>query len=302
MKIPDLIINFYGALHNRRFVPVRFLSPVRYLVRLAANKIIPFLYNKPYRSSKRGGRQNEKIIVSLTSFPARIGSVWLVVESLLRQTTLPDKIILWLSVDQFESIAGLPESLKKRQNDVFEIKLVEKDYRSHKKYLYAFVDYPDDIVITVDDDIFYPSTMIESLYQAHLQNPNAIICRYARKMKRDIDGRLLSYRRWSDCFEKKDMDIFFGSGGGTLFVPSKLYKDVTNVNLAIKLCPYADDVWLNAMTRMNGLPIMPITNHLILPVLCESKENLKSINVDQDLNDVQINEIVDYYKTNVFDR
>ena len=79
-----------------------------------------------------------------------------------------------------------------------------------------------------------------------------------------------------------------------------LYKDVTDINLAMKLCPYAEDVWLNAMARMNGLAIIPITRFLILPIFSKSKENLKSINVDQGLNDTQINNIMKYYKINIF--
>lgn len=298
MRIADFIINLYGFLYNRNGVPRRFFSPLRYIVRLVANKVLPKLYCKPCFFSKR--RVNEKIIVSMTTFPARIDSVWLVIESLLRQTVLPYKIILWLSIDQFNSIECLPESLKKRQNDIFEIKLVENDYRSHKKYLYAFVENPNDIVITVDDDIFYPSTMVETLYKEHLKNPNAVICRYACKIRIGVDGQCLPYEQWSDCYKKNDKDVFFGSGGGTLFVPSMLYKDVTDINLAMKLCPYADDVWLNAMARMNGLAIIPITRFLILPIFSKSKENLKSINVDQGLNDTQINNIMKYYKINIF--
>ena len=35
-----------------------------------------------------------------------------------------------------------------------EIIFVEEDLRSHKKYYYAFKEYQNDIIITIDDDIF----------------------------------------------------------------------------------------------------------------------------------------------------
>lgn len=76
-----------------------------------------------------------KIIVSLTSFPARINNVWLVVECMLRQTVHADKIILWLSKDQFPSDDCIPFSLKKRISDVFEIRMVSGDIRSHKSII-----------------------------------------------------------------------------------------------------------------------------------------------------------------------
>ena len=38
-----------------------------------------------------------KIVVSLTTYPARIGTVNQVVESIMRQSLPPDQIVLWLS-------------------------------------------------------------------------------------------------------------------------------------------------------------------------------------------------------------
>lgn len=40
--------------------------------------------------------------------------------------------------------------------------------------------YPDDLIITVDDDIFYPTTMIQTLVQYHELYPKSVICRYAK--------------------------------------------------------------------------------------------------------------------------
>ena len=53
-----------------------------------------------------------KLIVSLTSFPARINTVHQVIESLLNQTKKADKIILWLAPEQFPNgEKDLPEKL-----------------------------------------------------------------------------------------------------------------------------------------------------------------------------------------------
>lgn len=35
-------------------------------------------------------------------------------------------------------------------------------------------EYPDDIVITVDDDLVYPSDMIFNLYQSYLAFPDCV--------------------------------------------------------------------------------------------------------------------------------
>ena len=44
-------------------------------------------------------KRDTRLIVSLTSFPARIKTVHQTINTLLRQTVKPDHIILWLSED-----------------------------------------------------------------------------------------------------------------------------------------------------------------------------------------------------------
>lgn len=308
MNLLDFAVNSYGALHNRKGIPLRVLSPLRFFLRIISNRLLPRYLASPrkrgiYTESRKNDLVNEKkIIVSLTSFPGRISTVWMVIECMLRQTIRPDKIILYLSRKQFETDDCVPKSLMELQNDVFKIVFVKEDYRSHKKYLYVFQEHPNDIVITVDDDIFYPTTMIETLCANYRKYPNAVICRYAKKIKRNERGTLSPYREWREIFKLYETDCFFGSGGGTLFVPNKLFKDVTNAKLATALCPLADDIWLNAMARLNGLSLVPITRNLILPIFSETKETLKSINVNQNLNDVQIENVNKYYKKDVFER
>lgn len=54
-----------------------------------------------------------RIIVSMTSYPARINTVHLAIRSLLAQKVLPDKIVLWLCKSDFPNReADLPQSLR----------------------------------------------------------------------------------------------------------------------------------------------------------------------------------------------
>lgn len=41
-------------------------------------------------------RNLKQVIVSVTSYPARINEVVLAIKTIYRQTMLPDKVILWL--------------------------------------------------------------------------------------------------------------------------------------------------------------------------------------------------------------
>lgn len=283
----------YGCLYNRGPIPEWVFSPLRRSLRLLASYHLPeFLHNAPLPKSVC---HCNDVVVSLTSFPARINDVWMTISSMLRQTYTPAKIILWLSKEQFHSKQDLPNNLTRLEGDVFEIRFVESDIRSHKKYVYAFRDFPDMLVITVDDDIIYSPYLIESLVEEHKKHPDDVLCRYAKKINRGPDGKLLPYNKWKTLDYICDTDVFFGSGGGTLFQPQKMFKDILNLDLSQTLTPLADDIWLNAMSRLAGLKTRLITRELYLFLNNGNKISLSEQNVEMQQNDVQLNNTMDYY-------
>jgi hypothetical protein len=261
-----------------------------------ANKFVPDYLSQPSRYSERsynGGR----VIVSFTSFPARIANVWQVVECIKRQTVRPSKIILWLSKEQFPNEDCLPKSLTNRLDDTFEIRFVEGNIKSHKKYYYSFREYPDDLVILIDDDIYYPTDMISKLLDAHDRFQQSVICLYGYKMRYDKEGKLMSYSDWKFIPKGYQGDnFFFGSGGGTLIQPRLLYKDVLNKDLSFGMTPMADDIWLNAMVKLSGLNLVKLPAGIICPILESNKVALKTQNLYSNQNDVQLKYVTDYYK------
>ena len=294
-----LTTKWYSLLYNRKHYHRYLLSPVRFIAKRIANIILTRILRNKNGDTKAHFNADRKIIVTLTSFPKRINNVWMVIECMLRQTAMPDKIILWLSKEQFANLEILPNSLKERISEKFEIRLVDGDLRSHKKYCYAFNEFPNEYVITIDDDIFYPPYMIEELLKAREKYPNSVIGRYCLVMNYKEDGSLMPYNEWDEDYEVGQPNSFFGSGGGTLFAPSELYKDTTNSELAYSLAPLADDVWLNAMARLAGLKIVIISKELLLPILTKNDERLTQVNVYDSKNDQQINAIIDHYKKSI---
>lgn len=295
MNIYILLTNLYGALHNYKHVPFFILTPFRRFIRFLANLLLPkYLYKKNIYK----GRIQKNLVVSLTSFPARIENVWMVIETIKRQTVLPEKIILWLSKEQFPIMENIPSSLLDRQDELFEIRLVDGDIKSHKKFYYASCEFPDYMIVLIDDDIYYRLDMIERLLDAYRRNSRAIICQFGSIMKFDKNAQLLPYINWKKVTSgSTDNNLFFGSGGGTLFTPSKLYKDLTNKELFLELTPLADDVWLNAMARLAHLPIELLDPYLPLPIQGKGNQiKLSTTNVWEGKNDLQIKAISNYYR------
>lgn len=302
------MIDFFNSLYacingkNSFLAKLRVYSLCRFGIRQTANFILPLYFKLTSDTVKHSLPLSDKksqlrIIVTLTSFPLRISKLWIVIESILRQSYKPDKIILWLSKEQFSSLDCLPKILLDQRKRGLDIRLVDGDLRSHKKYYYAFQEFPNDIIVTVDDDIIYRKSLIETLYKNHLINNSSIICMYAYEMQFDSFGTILPYKKWFTANRLTHRNLFFGSGGGTLFPPEVLYTDVTNINLALKLCPLADDVWLNAMVQINKTPVFKVCdNNSILPVVNANDVTLASENQSRNRNDIQIQNIVEFYR------
>lgn len=274
-------------------------SLLRYILRNLANFFIP-IYLKVEKNLGRqhsiGNVFQKGLIVSFTSFPARIDTVWLVVESILRQTVKPEMLILWLSEDQFPTEDSLPKELLLQKKRGLEIRLCSGDIRSHKKYYYSMLNYPNYDLVTIDDDFFYPSTLIENL----LANRDGRRVVAHRCLKINIrNEHLAPYETWGQHlgYSKASLRNFATSGGGTLFPAGTLHPDVLDRELFLKLCPAADDVWLFFMALINGTEtIKTDLSPLYLPILNENKFALSHSNVGESQNDVQIQNVCQYYK------
>jgi hypothetical protein len=265
-------------------------------IKLFLNYYYP-IHCKLNKSYKIGKIQNN-VIVSLTSFPARIDRVWITVESLLRQTHRPEKIILWLAQSQFGTMDRLPKSLLIQREKGLEIKFCD-DIRSHKKYYYTMKAYPEAIVITVDDDTFYPENLVENLIATHKRYPNTVCCNLAHTITIE-NGKINPYKKWKSGADGDDepSDYIVPIGcEGILYPPKCLNENVFNKEQIKDLCPFADDLWLKAMSTLNNVKAVKSnpTSISYANFLNSNKNSLNTINVDQNMNDKQIESILNYY-------
>jgi len=302
------MINYFDELYskivdkNKFIARMKIYSIQRLLIRMIANLIIPIYYSlKQSQSSEKLGtnlKPNNRIIVSLTSFPKRINKLWIVIESLLMQTHKPDMIILWLSRNQFDSKDKLPKKLLLQQKRGLEIRFCDGDFKSHKKYFYTLKEYPNDFIITVDDDIVYHTTMIEQLVSLNLKYPNSVCCHRACCLI-TVNNKLLPYTDWPELFNDigPSHRIFQTSGGGTLFPPHSLHEEVVNESVFKNICIDADDIWLNVMIKLNNTTIVKSNfNSGYLPIIYFNNVNLYSTNLILGNNDIQIERVRNYYK------
>lgn len=297
-----LILKYSKIKDNSIFLKkIRYYALLRFLIRLIANIILPIWFNisRIFKKERIDDKiqSGKRIIVSFTTFPTRIGRVWLIIECVLRQSVKPDKIILWLSKEQFPSERNIPRKLLSLRKLGLEIVLCENDLRSHKKYFYSLQLFPDDLIITIDDDLLYPSFFIRELISLHNKFPKAIACHRGLKINRDTNKNI-KYNNFKYIYGGygPSNDIFFTTGGGTLFRKENFHNEVTNLNVFMTYCKYADDVWLNIMAQFNKTEIVKSKKHFEpIPLFYLGNIALSTINVEENYNDKQIIDVMSYY-------
>lgn len=106
--------------------------------------------------------KEETIVVSLTTWHARINNIPVVLESILRQTLKPDAIVLNLAYEEIipDSVNSFLEANRVIVNRV-------EDTKVYKKLLPTLELFPESCIINIDDDFIYPEGMIEDFMTVH---------------------------------------------------------------------------------------------------------------------------------------
>lgn len=224
-----------------------------------------FLEQSILNSTKPGITDEEyvpgkRIIVSLTTYGKRIYDVALTIESLMNQTLPANDIILWL--DYSFKDKELPAALRLQQTRGLKIAYC-KDIRSYKKLIPAKQKYPDDAIITVDDDVIYEYDLLEHLIRAYQKDRRYIYAHRQHKMALKEDGTFMPYASWQQCRCILDPDIMaFPTGvGGILYPPHAFDADFFDESTFMEICPTADDVWFKAMALKNGTLSCGVFSH-----------------------------------------
>lgn len=256
--------------------------------------------NHPGRKNgTSSSKRKQKIIVSLTTYPKRIDTIWLTIETLMRQSVKPDEIILWLANSQFKNgMNSLPETLLCLQNRGLTIRFCD-DLRSHKKYYYTLQEYPQDLIILADDDMFYPKDTIQKLLKLHKKWPEDICCITAQVMEPSFQAPPSSWRnpRLDEHKLQHTDRIQVFTGSGTLIPSNALHPDTFDQDQLQRLCFHADDLWITFMAHRNGTRITTLKKWRPFPVSIygTAEGSLYYINAEGKQNDVQWQNLLDYY-------
>jgi uncharacterized pyridoxamine 5'-phosphate oxidase family protein len=242
--------------------------------------------------------ENSNVIISLTTFPTRINTVWLTVITLLNQTVKPKMIILWLAKEQFPNKEALPSKLLDLEKYGLTIKFCE-DLKPHKKYYFTLKQYPDADIITVDDDIFYPEDLVELLTETSKKNPDTVCCLWGVEINVHLN-EISPYMKWVLHTQKTNPSLsLMPVGCGGVLYPAHIFNgtDLLNKNAIKKLCLNNDDLWLKSMCVLNETKAIRVNKYskIHFSILSTQKQGLHYENAGKNKNDIAMKNIINEY-------
>ena len=228
-----------------------------------------------------------RVIVSIASYDKRISTLYLCLETIFAQTFKPDKILIYLD----KKYEALPFDTKN-----VEVRFVQEDLKSHNKYFYAMQQYPQDIIVTFDDDVLYPHNILSKLVSSYERFPNAVSAGRAHQICFDSTGNIMPYNDWmreATIYNQPRFDLMANGVGGVLYPPNCMSESLFDKNMIKKLCLYGDDIWLKAMQLIKGTPVVLIKQpHQHPPIIAGTQENgLYKVNKLECRNDTYIKSV-----------
>lgn len=265
-----------------------------------------YVHAAPKRYALNRQERKTRIIVSLTSYPGRFAHIHTALKSIMLQTVKPDKIIVWL--DEDVSRHRFTAKMLDLEQYGIEYRAMPGDLKPHKKYIHAMREFPEDIIITVDDDLIYAKDVIETLLKTHERYPKAVCARRVHKITKKPDGEIASYNDWLGeycAYDTPAHDLVATGVGGVLYPPHCLYEAAFDEALITDLSLKADDIWLKFMELLNGTYVVWAPCRIPMPDLIEKEQetSLRSENVTQNRNDVYFANVQSYFhvQTDAFD-
>jgi hypothetical protein len=206
-----------------------------------------FAYGRRYSHAKRSG---PGVVVSLTSYPPRFGTLHLTLKSLLSQSYVPDRIVLWIA---HADMALLPVAVTDLQRAGLEI-IACDDIKSYKKMIPLLQRGSEAAIVTADDDVYYWRDWLRQLVQARSPGKLEIVCHRMHRIKLNADGLPVSYNDWDfETSNAESSPLNFPTGIGGVLYPANVFgPEVLDEHAFMTLCPRGDDIWFWWMARANG--------------------------------------------------
>lgn len=227
------------------------------------------------------------LIVSLTSYGARLAAAEKVIASVTRQSVRADRVILWLDSADIDSV---PPGIRRSGVEI----RVCPNWKSYKKLVPTLLEAPDAYIITADDDLYYGPDWLAGLVA---RAEAGVACHRGHEITLQ-EGLPRPYESWHrNIGAPATGPLIFPTGvGGVIYAPGVFHPDVTDAEKFTRLAPSADDVWFYWMHRLNGSTPEKIGGRFRVTEWPGSQErNLRATNLGTGGNDRAVQAMIAEY-------
>ena len=194
------------------------------------------------------------LVVTLTSYPPRFPTLAWTLRSLLDQSVAADHTVLWIA---HADLPLLPPEVLSLTDHGLQIRGCD-DLRSYKKLIPALAAFPDNFLVTADDDVYYPPEWLGSLTSDVRPDRREVIAGRAHLASLDPEGHAFPYADWEHATSTRHATspatrLFPTGVGGILYPPGCFVPEVSDQTTFLRLCPYGDDIWFFWMARLGGI-------------------------------------------------
>ena len=197
---------------------------------------------------------NKKLVIlSMTTIPKRKDRLSDNISAILNQTYKFDKLVINIDDNLSDEDYKWYENFKNIDSRI-EINKAEAKWRSCNKLLPTLKKYPNDIIITIDDDIYYPCDTIKELMEWHDKEPDCIITHeinpiYINEEKNYVGYHnafdvMLMQKEWGKYFSNCCLFPPYIFNGTDLYDYDKMMKCTNGTH---------DELWFWVNSTINGV-------------------------------------------------
>ena len=245
-------------------------------------------------------KRETPIVVSLSlSEGGSYENLELSLYSLLTQSVMPDRLILWMS-DKY-NLSDLPYSITRYIKNGLEIKFVQ-DLGAYTGTIHSLQQFEKSILVVADGTVYYPKDWLKKLYHSYISSQKDIHVHVAHRIRLD-DARkkLIPFAEWEKHIniERPSYANFISLSGGILYPPNCFSKEVFRGDIYQKYNIDAD-IWFWFMGLLSGRKIRVVKNHInvikSLDIINKLKINQEEQNKKKDR---QIETLMEFYGQNI---
>ncbi|MFY9239654.1 MAG: glycosyltransferase family A protein [Roseovarius sp.] len=194
----------------------------------------------------------ERLVVTLTTIPARAKALAPVLHSLLDQTEPADRIILNVPPVSRRTGAPYPDPAGLNLPQGVDI-LRDADEGPATKFLGALRTEPEALIVVVDDDVIYPPDFLANLLAAHRARPDHAVALRGVRLVGGVAFPALDHVFCSAIAAPEPVDVVFGTWG-YLLPPGLPVTDIADFGGYPEAVRWVDDVWMSGCLARLGVP------------------------------------------------